>query len=159
MNGHLRKVLTAIAVGMILTVVHGCSEPQKSVPVSETPTVQKPTPTSQIPVRGVPIPKLTPIQGSLVGLVLGGGAPIANSTVTLWAANSGEPRKLEQKQSGADGRFEIPLNGTSGNNSSLYVVVKGGEPTASTVKGDNSAIALMSVLGSKAPSTVVVNEM
>jgi hypothetical protein len=26
------------------------------------------------------------------GLVLGGGAPIANSTVTLWAASAGAPK-------------------------------------------------------------------
>jgi len=30
----------------------------------------------------------------LAGQVLGGGAPIANSTVTLWAASAGEPKQL-----------------------------------------------------------------
>ena len=36
---------------------------------------------------------------SLQGQVLGAGAPIANSTVTLWAATSGPPRAIG---SGAD---------------------------------------------------------
>ena len=30
------------------------------------------------------------------GQVQAGGAPLANSTVTLWAANAGEPRQLAQ---------------------------------------------------------------
>ena len=42
---------------------------------------------------------------SLSGQVLGGGAPIANSTVTLWAASAGAPKQLAQARSGADGRF------------------------------------------------------
>src|SRR5262245_49886049 len=41
------------------------------------------------------------------GQVLGGGAPIANSTVTLFAANTGNPRQLGQARTGADGRFSI----------------------------------------------------
>ena len=41
----------------------------------------------------------------LDGQVLGAGAPIANSTVTLWQAGSGAPRQLAQARTGADGRF------------------------------------------------------
>jgi hypothetical protein len=41
--------------------------------------------------------------GQLQGQVLGGGAPIANSTVTLWAASAGAPRQLAQTRTGADG--------------------------------------------------------
>jgi hypothetical protein len=40
------------------------------------------------------------------GRVLGAGAPIADSTVTLWAASPGDPQQLEQTRTGADGRFE-----------------------------------------------------
>ncbi len=43
----------------------------------------------------------------LDGQVLGAGAPIANSTVTLWQAGSGAPRQLAQARSGADGRFTL----------------------------------------------------
>ena len=34
--------------------------------------------------------------GGISGRVLGGGAPIANSTVTLWAATAGVPTQLGQ---------------------------------------------------------------
>ena len=37
---------------------------------------------------------------SLKGLVLGGGQPITNSTVTLWAASAGEPTQLSSRPRG-----------------------------------------------------------
>ena len=40
----------------------------------------------------------------LDGQVLGGGAPVANATATLWQAGSATPRQLAQARSGADGR-------------------------------------------------------
>ena len=43
----------------------------------------------------------------LDGQVLGGGAPIAGSAVTLWAASAGAPKQLAQTQTGADGRFSM----------------------------------------------------
>jgi len=39
------------------------------------------------------------------GQVLGAGAPIVGSTVTLWAAGPGAPQQLAQTQTGADGGF------------------------------------------------------
>ena len=47
------------------------------------------------------------VAAPLDGQVLGAGAPIANSTVTLWQAGSGAPRQLAQARSGADGRFVL----------------------------------------------------
>src|SRR6516164_10525764 len=44
---------------------------------------------------------------SLNGQVLAGGGPVANSTVTLWAATAGAPAQLSQARTGADGRFTI----------------------------------------------------
>ena len=41
------------------------------------------------------------------GLVQVGGGAVANSTVTLWAAGSGEPRQLAQAQTGNDGHFVL----------------------------------------------------
>ena len=35
------------------------------------------------------------------GQVQAGGAAVANSTVTLWAASSGEPKQLAQTQTGS----------------------------------------------------------
>ena len=90
------------------------------------------------------------------GQVLGAGAPIAGSTVTLWAANTGAPRQLAQTQTGADGRFV--LTGDS-NGASLYLIAKGGRPTANATSRDNPAIALMTVLGGTVPANAVINEM
>src|SRR5262249_29232365 len=47
--------------------------------------------------------------GQIRGEVTGARAPIANSTVTLWAASAGAPRQLGQVQTGADGRFAMSV--------------------------------------------------
>src|SRR6516165_3982872 len=69
------------------------------------------------------------------GKVTGAGAPIVGSTVTLWAENAGQaPRQLAQTQSGSDGRFVLNAVGDGTN---LYLVAKGGRPTANATTGDN----------------------
>ncbi len=55
------------------------------------------------------------------GQVLGGGAPIAQSTVTLWAASAGAPRQLAQTKTDNEGRFELRSAGAPAE-SSLYLV-------------------------------------
>lgn len=90
------------------------------------------------------------------GQVLGGGQPIANSTVTLWEASAGVPKQLSQARSDGDGRFELRNPGTNAD-TSLYLIATGGEPKSGG--GDNAAIALLTVLGNKAPATVTINEM
>ena len=90
------------------------------------------------------------------GQVLGGGEPIANSTVTLWQASSGAPKQLAQTKTTADGRFEMNSPGPSGD-TSLYLVATGGVPKSGG--GDNPAIALLTVLGSEPPAAVTINEM
>jgi hypothetical protein len=95
---------------------------------------------------------------SLSGQVLGGGAPVANSTVTLWAASAGAPKQLAQARSGADGHFMLAAPGAPAD-SSLYLIAQGGQPTANKAGGENSAITLMTVLGSKSPARVTINEM
>jgi hypothetical protein len=99
------------------------------------------------------------VAADIKGLVLGAGAPIAKSTVTLWEAGSNEPRQLAQTQTGADGRFALSSTDASGKDVSLYLIAKGGQPTASKTRGDNPAIAMMTVLGSKPPAMVTINEM
>jgi hypothetical protein len=93
----------------------------------------------------------------LEGRVLGGGAPIANSTVTLWAATADAPKQLAQAKTNESGHFEISASETQ-SDAVLYLVATGGEPTANRA-GDNPAIALMTVVGSKPPASVVINEM
>jgi hypothetical protein len=93
------------------------------------------------------------------GQVQAGGGGIANSSVTLWAATASEPRQLAQARTNADGRFELASQETPGAEVILYVVAKGGEALVNRGSGDNPAIAMLSVLGSSPPATVVINEM
>jgi hypothetical protein len=94
---------------------------------------------------------------SLKGQVLGGGAPIANSTVTLWAASAGTPKQLGQTRTSGDGRFELP-GGVTAKGTILYLVAKGGQPAANKAGGDNPTIGLLAVLGRRTPARVVINE-
>ena len=97
--------------------------------------------------------------GGISGKVLGAGAPIAGSTVTLWAASPAAPQQLAQTRTAADGRFSLKPAGTGNRNAILYLVAKGGQSIASKASGENSAIALMAVVGTSAPAQVVVNEL
>src|SRR5262245_41724382 len=80
---------------------------------------------------------------SINGQVLGAGAPVAGSAVTLWGASAGAAKPLGQAQAGAGGRFVLNATGAAGDEASLYLVAKGGRPAASKVSGDNPAIALL----------------
>jgi hypothetical protein len=97
-------------------------------------------------------------QQSIQGRVLGGGAPISNSTVTLWEASEGAPRQLAQTKTNSDGRFEVRSDSTH-NDAILYVIAAGGEAQAKEGSGENPAIVLLSVLGNHPPENVVVNEL
>src|SRR5271165_3138483 len=91
------------------------------------------------------------------GQVLGGGAAIAQSTVTLMQASAGAPKQLAQTKSDGSGNFAI--HGTGAPDFSLYLVAMGGVPAANKAAGDNPAIALIAVLGSRPPARVVISEM
>src|SRR5215468_157908 len=93
------------------------------------------------------------------GQVVGAGAPIANSTVTLFAASAGNPQELAQARTGADGRFSMAVPGKVGEGKSFYLVAQRGRPAASKASGDNSRIALMTVLGATPPGRVTINEL
>ncbi len=93
---------------------------------------------------------------NLNGQVLGGGAPIKGSQVTLWAASTNSPKELAQTKTDAEGRFTMVVQ--DGGETSLYLIAKGGTSTAGKGRGDNPAIALIAVLGAKAPATVTINE-
>ena len=90
------------------------------------------------------------------GQVLGAGVPITQSTVTLLAASAGPPKQLAQTKTDNDGRFEIHSTGAP--DSSLYLVATGGVSAANQGPATNPAIALMAVVGSKPPASVVINE-
>src|SRR5262245_46792393 len=95
----------------------------------------------------------------LSGVVLGAGAPIADATVTLWAASAGAPAQLGRARSDADGRFTLAASAAPANYASLYVVATAGRATANKSAGDNPAIALITVVGSKPLASVMINEM
>jgi hypothetical protein len=92
------------------------------------------------------------------GQVQAGGAPVARSTVTLWAGSSNAPKRLAQAETGVDGRYVISVSRTL-RAVSLYLVATGGVPAVNKGGGNNPAIALLAVLGGKPPAKVVINEM
>ena len=104
------------------------------------------------------LPAGSALATTLNGQVLGGGAAVANSTVTLWAASAGAPKQLAQTRSGADGRFTLTAPATPAD-STVYLVAQGGQPTANKAAGSNPAIALMTVLGNTPPAKLTINEM
>jgi hypothetical protein len=101
---------------------------------------------------------LSTLAADIKGQVLTGNAPIAKSTVTLWAASADAPKQIAQTKTSDDGRFEVRTKGANAD-SILYLVASGGEPKASKAGGDKPALVLLSVLGSQPPDSVVVNEL
>src|SRR5215470_13613744 len=100
----------------------------------------------------------TAAAADIAGRVLGGGAAIANSTVTLFAASAGDPQQLGQARTDSDGRFSISAPSAPGG-SILYLAAKGGTPAANPSRGDNPAIALIASVGAQPPARVTINEM
>ena len=88
--------------------------------------------------------------------MLGGGAPIEGSAVSLWEATAGAPKQLATATTAADGGFTLSVPDDRAAGASLYLVARGGKPASGA---DNPAIALLAVLGPEAPATVIVNEM
>jgi hypothetical protein len=72
-----------------------------------------------------------------------GGAPVANSTVTLWAGSTGEPRQPAQSKTAEDGSFALTADETPGPGARLYLVIASVNKTA----GDNPALTFLTVLG------------
>src|SRR5262245_6220413 len=100
----------------------------------------------------------TAAAASIAGQVLGGGAPIAHSTVTLFAASAGNPQRLGRARTGADGRFSMSTpSGPAG--SILYLVAQGGRSVTNPSSADNQAIALIASVGAQPPARVTINEM
>ena len=94
----------------------------------------------------------------IAGVVLGAGAPIAGSTVTLWEASAEAPRKLAGAKSNERGEFELAVAGRHGG-TSLYLLSVGGHAKAAKASGDNAAIVLMTVLGDRPPARVTIDEL
>jgi hypothetical protein len=94
----------------------------------------------------------------ITGVVLGGGAPIAGSTVTLWEASAASPQKVAEAKTDERGEFRLTAAGARGGDS-LYVTAVGGQPKAARTGGDNATVTLMTVLGDRPPARVTINEL
>ncbi len=93
------------------------------------------------------------------GQVQGGGGPIAQATVTLWAAGPGAPQQLAETQTKDDGNFDLESAGGKDDAGVRYLIAKGGEPKVAGDKGPNPSIALMATLGTTPPKRVTINEL
>jgi hypothetical protein len=93
------------------------------------------------------------------GQVQAGGGPVAQSTVTLWAASANAPTRLGQAKTGADGRFAISVEKSVGKDAPLYLVASGGTPAVNKAGGNNPALDLLAVLSGIPPAKLVVNEL
>ena len=91
------------------------------------------------------------------GQVQAGGGPVAQSIVTLWAASANAPTRLGQATYRHDGHFAISVDQSAGNDTCLYLVASGGKPAVS--KTATRIDVALTVLGSKPPAKVTINEM
>ncbi len=95
----------------------------------------------------------------LDGQVQAGGGPVAQSTVTLWAASANAPMQLGQAKTGTDGHFAISVDQSAGSDAILYLIASGGTPAVNQAGGNNPTLDLLAVLGGTPPASVVVNEL
>jgi hypothetical protein len=94
---------------------------------------------------------------TLSGSVQVAGKPVSGASITIYAAGTAAPAKLGEGKSGDDGSFKLAAK-ESPKDSVLFAIAKGGTPK---VAGDkkNEQIALLSVFGTSAPKSVVINEL
>ena len=129
-----------------------------------TPT-QTPTPTPTATPTPTPIPTgtRTPCAAGVCGQVTGGLAPIASSSITLFAVGAtgygSGATSLGTVASGADGSFDLSSYTCPAGNPQTYISASGGNAGA----GANSAIGLMAALGPcnslSTSTTVAINEL
>ena len=65
---------------------------------------------------------------TIAGRVLGGGSPIAGSTVTLWEGSADAPKQLVHASTDSNGRFEV-RGGPAAQGAVLYLIASGGRPS------------------------------
>ncbi|MGO9059197.1 MAG: hypothetical protein ACLQU2_17685 [Candidatus Binataceae bacterium] len=110
-----------------------------------------------------PSPTPTPIPSGPTGQVNGGLKPIANSSVTLYAAGTAGygsgAISIGTATTNASGAFTVRSHTCPAGNPQTYIIASGGDAGA----GANSAIGLMAVLGPcnslSLATTVTINEL
>ena len=85
---------------------------------------------------------------ALTGQVVIAGKPVADATVTLYAAGDEAPAQVAQGKSAADGKFTVDAK-SAPKDAVLYLIAK----------SPNEAVALMSLLGTALPKSVTINEL
>ncbi len=87
------------------------------------------------------------------GRVLIAGKPVIGSTVTLYVADAGSSKKLAQGRTDDKGVFKFHDDRIFAEGI-YYLIAKGGASN-----GSGESLALLSVLGSKIPKTITINEL
>ena len=159
MNQHTRAIVMSLMMSGVcadISCTKSAQAPQQTI--GTTGTVASAVETRNESTNAEPPASISTLSVSvLTGKVTGARAPIAGSTVTLWAAGPEAPQQLAQVRTDADGRFS--LGPAQGIGASMYLVATGGRATTSKESADNPAIALLAVLGSTPPADVAINEM
>ena len=99
------------------------------------------------------VPSRAALADQLSGRVLVGGAPVADSAVTLWSASASAPQKLGEARTNADGQFTFANAGPG--NAIVYLLANGGSAKG---KSESHGVVFLSLLGSKHPANVVIDE-
>lgn len=89
---------------VVLTALAACTSQQSHSQNSATPNQSTPAPAVAVASAGV---EPSYAAGSIDGQVLGAGAPIAKSLVTMWAATSHAPMQLAQTRTDDQGKFTL----------------------------------------------------
>jgi hypothetical protein len=156
-------------LGTAICLLAGCGS--STTPVTTTGPVGSSEPnnckSTNVTSPAEPTPVKNYAMPSISGTVRAGASPVVGSTVQLYAAgingNGSSPSALLSSAltTGANGAFAIAGGATCPySNSVVFLLAKGG--SAATVASSNSAIELLSVLGTcadlKAGQTLVVDE-
>jgi len=97
----------------------------------------------------------------LSGKIETGGAPVSASKIFLYAAGTtrgGKATLLGKTRAGLQGDFSITYSAPSDKDAVLYLIAKGGRPDKFGIKVQRKSLRFATVLGSKVPSSIVLNE-
>jgi hypothetical protein len=101
----IEAALLLTGAGMLLAFGAACSS--REVEAQKTNGTNNAATSSAEAARRERQPGARGRAGRLAGRVLGGGAPIAGSTVSLWEASADAPEKLAETKTDERGQFEV----------------------------------------------------
>ncbi len=101
--------------------------------------------------------KFSSNRSEISGKVYGSGSPVSGARVTLYAAGTGAPVRIDETTTDNDGSFK--LNADNAGGAVLYIISKEGKIAGAVDQKPGNSLTLMSLLGSQPPSNVTVNEL